>query len=117
MVKGYSRTQRISDLIQTTLASILQHKTEELGIGMVTVTGVDVSHDLSYAKIYVSVLEDSKVKQTISTLNAAAKEFRYELAQEVKLRVVPELKFIYDDSIVRGNHITSLINKALKDRE
>lgn len=117
MAKRFARTQRIGDLIQTTVAGILQQHSEELGIGMVTVTGVDVSHDLSFAKIYVSVLEDDKVTQVISKLNEASKYFRYELAHQIKLRVMPEIKFIYDDSIVRGSRISSLINDALKDKK
>lgn len=116
--KGYARSQRVSDLLQSTLATILQKEAEELGIGMVTVTGVEVSHDLSYAKVFVSVLDDSRVKEVIARLNEAAKELRYLLAQEVRsLRIVPDLKFHYDDSIVRGNRISSLINDVLKDKK
>jgi ribosome-binding factor A len=114
MPKGYSRIQRVSDLIQNELAVILQREAENLGFGLVTVTGVDVSHDMSYAKIFISVLEDEKAKQSIKILNDAAKFIRFELASAVKLRVTPQLKFIYDDSSVRGNKITSLINSALK---
>ena len=115
MTKGYKRTQRIADLIQTALAEILQREEKELRLGsMVTVTSVDVAHDLSFAKVYVSVLLDEKAKETITTLNQSAKYLRYSLAQAVLLRVTPELKFIYDDSAVRGSRISSLINDALK---
>lgn len=113
--KGYSRIQRIGDLIQTALAEILQREAEERNFGMVTVTSVSVAQDLSHAKVFVSILDDTKVKETIKTLNEAAKYIRYELAHAVKLRVTPELRFVYDDSIVRGNRISSLINDALKD--
>lgn len=114
MAKGFKREQRINDLIQTTLAEIIQRQATDLRFGMVTLTGVNVSHDLAYAKIFVSVLEDEKAAETLSALNKAAKFLRYELANAVELRVTPELKFIYDDSSVRGSRITSLINKALK---
>lgn len=114
MPKGYSRMQRIADLIQTAMADILQVQKEELCLGWVTVTSVKVSPDLSFAKIYVSVLEDEKVKESLEILNKAAKELRYQLAHAVDLRITPELKFIYDDSVVRGHHISSLINDALK---
>ncbi len=113
--KGNSRTQRVADLIQTIVAQILQQEAEELKIGMVTVTSVEVAHDLSHAKIFVSVLEDDRVKEILSKLNDASKYFRYALAQEAKLRIAPEIKFLYDDSIVRGNRISTLINDALKD--
>lgn len=115
MAKGYSRIQRIGDLVQTALAEILQRQAQDMHIGMVTVTGVSVSHDLSYAKVFISVLDDARVKETMKTLNESAKNLRYELAHSVKLRATPELKFVYDDSTVRGSRISSLINNALKD--
>lgn len=115
MPKRYSRKQRINDLIQTELASIIQKDAHELGIGMVTVTEVDVAHDLSHARVFVSVLEDDKIKETIAKLNSAVKSLRYQLAQAVKLRITPDLKFVYDDSTVRGNRISFLLSDALKD--
>jgi ribosome-binding factor A len=114
MAKGFKREQRINDLIQTTLADIIQRQAKDLIPGMVTLTGVNVSHDLSFAKVFVSVLEEDTATRTLAALNNAAKFLRYELANAVKLRVTPELKFIYDDSSVRGNRITSLLNNALK---
>lgn len=117
MKKNYSRMQRVSNLIQTTLAEILRRNSEDLQVGMVTVTSVKVSHDLSHAKIYVSILEDEKAADTILTLNNATKALRYELANAIDLRITPELKFFYDDSAVRGSRISSLINQVLKDNK
>lgn len=117
MPKGYSRIQRVADVIQTALAEILQREAAELDVGMVTVTGVDVSHDMSHAKVFVSVLDETTAKEAIKALNAAAKFIRYELAHAVTLRVTPELKFVYDDSTVRGSRISSLINDALKTKK
>lgn len=115
MAKTYKRSQRINDLIQTTLAQIIQRDAKDLRFGMITITGVEVSHDLALAKVFVSVLEEGKAKETLVALNNAAKYLRYELANAVELRVTPELKFIYDDSTVRGHRISSLINDSLKD--
>ncbi|HSW92781.1 MAG TPA: 30S ribosome-binding factor RbfA [Gammaproteobacteria bacterium] len=114
MAKGFKREQRINDLIQTTLAEIIQREATDLHLGMITLTGVNVSHDLASAKIFVSVLEEDNASRVLVALNNAAKFLRYELANAVELRVTPELKFIYDDSSVRGSRITSLINNALK---
>lgn len=114
--KGYSRIQRIGDLIQTALAEILQRGAEDRNFGMVTVTSVSVAQDLSHAKVFVSILDDSRIKETVDILNEDARYIRYELAHAVKLRVTPELRFVYDDSIVRGNRISSLINDALKNK-
>ncbi len=115
MTKRSTRTQRINDLIQTEIAAILQREASELNIGMVTVTGVDVAPDLSYARVFVSVLEDDRAKETITSLNNATKFIRYSLAQVVKLRITPNLKFVYDDSTLRGTRISSLIHNVLKD--
>lgn len=117
MVKGYKRSQRVADLLQTTLAEILQRNAKDLRFGIITVTSVDVAHDLSFAKVFVSVLEDEKAAETISVLNGAAKYLRYQLANAVELRITPELRFVYDDSAVRGSRIDSLINDALKDNK
>lgn len=112
--KGFKREQRINDLIQTTLAEIIQREAKDLRFGMVTLTGVSVTHDLAHAKVFVSVLEEGKATETLTALNNAAKYLRYSLANAIELRVTPELKFIYDDSTVRGSRISSLINNALK---
>lgn len=115
MAKGYKRSQRVADLIQTTLAGILQRDAKDLRFGIITVTSVEVAHDLSFAKVFVSVLEEDKAVATIAALNGAAKYLRYSLANAVELRIAPELRFVYDDSAVRGSRIDSLINDVLKD--
>lgn len=117
MTKRYKRIQRVDDVIQTALAEILQRNTLELNCSMITVIDVNVTPDLSHAKVYISVLDESKAKEAVSLLNENSKALRYELAHAVRLRATPELKFIYDDSIVRGNRISSLINRALKDNK
>jgi ribosome-binding factor A len=117
MAKNYSRTQRIADLIQTTLAEILQKQAKDLRFGFITVTGVTVSPNLAFAKVYVSVLAEEKAPEVVAALNKATKYLRYELANAVELRITPQLKFIYDDSVVRGSRISSLINAALKNHK
>lgn len=114
MTKGYKREQRFNDLIQSALADIIQKEAKDFRFGMITITGVSVSHDLAFAKVFVSVLEEDKATETLAALNNAAKYLRYSLANAVELRATPELKFIYDDSSVRGSRISSLINDALK---
>jgi ribosome-binding factor A len=114
--RGYDRTRRVADLLQKTLAQMLLQDMSDDRFRMVTVTGVTVSRDLSYAKIYVSMLFDDaeKIKQVVDALNRAAKSLRYQLAKEVELRIVPELKFIYDESTAHGFRISDLIDAAIK---
>jgi ribosome-binding factor A len=115
MKRGFERTQRVADLIQKSLAQMLLQDLDER-FHLVTVTGVQVTRDLAYAKVYVSVLleEEKQIKEIIKALNREAKSFRYDLAHTVDLRTVPELKFLYDESTARGFRISTLIDSALK---
>lgn len=116
MKRGFDRTARVADLIQKALAPIVQQEGDDQRFNLVTITGVTVSRDLSYAKIYVSVLRDeqSEIKSVIQALNRSAKAFRFSLAKAVKLRVMPELRFVFDESTVHGFHISNLIDAAVK---
>lgn len=116
MKRGYDRTRRVADLLQRTLAEMLLQNMSDDRFRMVTVTGVTISKDLSYAKIYVSMLFDDKeqIKQTVAALNRSAKGLRYELAKAVDLRIVPELRFHYDESTAHGFRISDLIDEAVK---
>jgi ribosome-binding factor A len=102
------RMQRISDLIRTTLSQILLRETEDKRFHGVTITRLVVSRDF---------MPDQDTQEMTKALNHAAKYLRYHLAQEIKLRVTPELRFYYDDSNVKGQRIADLLNKALKDEE
>lgn len=119
MKRGFERSQRVADLIQKTLALMLLEDMTDERFRLVTITGVTVSKDLSYAKVYVSILLDDKekIKQVVDALNRSAKAFRYQLAKAVKLRIAPELKFTYDEATAHGFHISSLIDSAIKKTE
>ena len=115
MAQG-NRMQRVAGLVQTTLADILLKETEDKRFHIVTITHVSLARDMSSAKVFVSIWDETKVKEIIDALNRAAKYLRYALAQsKIEMRVIPELKFVYDESTLRGNRISSLINDALKD--
>ncbi len=119
MKRGYERTQRVADLIQKALAPMLLEAAPDHQFSLVTITGVEMSRDLSYAKIYVSVLLDDseEIKKMVTALNRSAKSLRYRLAQSVSLRIAPELKFVYDESTARGFRISTLINQATKNEK
>jgi ribosome-binding factor A len=117
MVQG-NRMQRIAGLVQTTLADILLKESEDARFHMVTITSVSLARDMSSAKVFVSIWDEDKAKEIVIALNNAAKFLRYSLAKsKIEMRVIPELKFIYDDSTVRGNRISSLLNTVLKDKK
>jgi ribosome-binding factor A len=110
-----NRMEKVAGLVQTTLADILLKGSEDKRFHMVTITSVSLAKDMSSAKVFVSIWDEEKVKETIKALNNAAKYLRHALAQsKIEMRVIPALKFIYDDSTVRGNRIASLLHSALK---
>lgn len=116
MKRGFDRTRRIADEIQKHLATMLLRDMADERFTRVTIVSVNVTKDLAYAKIYVSVLfdEEDKIQDTVKALNKVAGSLRYNLAKAVNLRVVPELKFIYDSSTAHGFRINDLIDQAMK---
>jgi ribosome-binding factor A len=115
MAKEFSRTRRIAQQLQQELAMILQRDMKDPRIGFVTVNDVDVSRDLSYAKVYVTFFEEdlALVNEKIAALTAAAPYVRTLVAGRMKLRVMPELRFIYDSSLVEGMRMSNLVSQVI----
>ena len=114
MPKEFSRKLRIEELIQREIATLIQKEIKDPRIGMVTVSGVDISPDLKHAKIYVSLLGEEKDRDSsISALNHAARFLRHELARRLYLKVIPAIRFLYDESIARGARLSELIDTAV----
>lgn len=109
MPKNFSRTHRMSDLIHRTLARIIREEFKDPRVGMITVSEVEVSADLKYAKVYITVLEEAKIEETLKVLNQASGFFRSHLARLLKCRVTPKPEFVFDDSVIRGIRITSIL--------
>lgn len=115
MAKEFSRSRRVAEQIQRELADLITHEIDLPQAGlMVTVSGVDVSRDLSYAKVYITVMPTTdKLTEIIKMLNKAAGYLRHHLAQRVTMRHIPELSFFYDSSIEDGARMNALINAAI----
>ena len=117
MPKEYSRTQRVADYLQRELAILIQREVRDPRVGMVSITGVDVSRDLGHARVYYTVLgSDSSEDAAVSTvaLNKAAGFLRSQIARESTMRSVPQLKFYFDSSVGRGRELEDLIQRAAK---
>jgi ribosome-binding factor A len=112
MPKDFSRTDRIGDAIQKIVAGIIQRELKDPRLGMVTISEVKVSKDLAYAKIYVNVLPDEFGEESVKTLNKAAGFVRGLLAKQMKTRVVPQLQFVYDETTLKANKLSKLIDEA-----
>ena len=121
MAREYSRTQRVADYLQRELAALIQHELRDPRVGMVSITGVNVSRDLGHAKVYFTVLGcDSSEDASDSTaaLNKAAGFLRSELSRESTMRSVPQLRFYFDSSVGQGRHLEDLIKQAAEaDRQ
>ncbi|MCY1303304.1 30S ribosome-binding factor [compost metagenome] len=118
MAKDYSRTQRIGDQMQRELSELIRREVKDPRLGMVTITGVDVSRDLGHAKVHVTVMSadgSDSVAQSLKVLNDAAGFLRMHLTRAMKLRSVPQLHFHYDESVLRGAHLSALIERAVAE--
>lgn len=114
-MKEFSRVDRIADHIQRELAQMIQLEMRDPRIGMVTISDVRVSRDLSVAKIYVSMFEAEKVNTTIETLNKAKGFLRSLLSKKMTSRITPVLHFYYDDLLEKGNRIEKLLAESRVD--
>lgn len=107
----FKRTDRVAELIQRKLAQIIHKEIKDPRLkGFVTISAVKIAADLSHAKVYFTVFnEDKKLAEMI--LNAAASYLRTALARSITLRTVPQLHFIFDESIEYGQNLSRLIDK------
>ncbi|MCO7247932.1 30S ribosome-binding factor RbfA [Halomonas sp. Mc5H-6] len=115
-MREFKRTDRVADQLQKELAVLIQREVKDPRLGMVTVSGVTVSRDLGYADIYVTLLGEQdaeRIKENLQVLKRAAGFLRSQIAKRIKLRHVPELRFHFDESVVRGQQLSSLIDKAV----
>ncbi|MCP4957015.1 ribosome-binding factor A [Photobacterium aquimaris] len=119
MAKEFSRTQRVAQQLQKELAVILQREIKDPAIAMTTISSVDVSRDMNYAKIYVTFfpIGEQTAEGSLAALREMAPYIRSLLGKEIRLRVTPELNFIFDQSLTEGMRISNLVSKAVRDDE
>jgi len=110
----YPRSHRVADFIQRELSGLIRSELKDPRISpMLTIASVEVSRDLSVAKIYYSLFDPEERHETQDALGRAAGFLRRQLARQMSTRSVPQLRFFYDDSAERGARMSSLIAKAV----
>ena len=114
MKRSSGRPQKLGDLIQRELSELLQRELRDPRVGMITLTGVDVSPDFSHAKVFFTILDNQKLGEARAGLKRAAGFLRSQLAKRIKLYTTPELRFEYDESVERGDRLSRLINSVIK---
>lgn len=117
MPREFRRHQRVAAQIQRELAGILQFQVRDPRLGLVTVNAVDVSRDLSVAKVYYTVLnaDDDRAAENLSVLEQLAPVLRGELGKRIRMRHLPELRFVLDTSVERGMRIDELLQEDRRD--
>ena len=113
MPRDFKRSERVAGTIRRELAQLIQLEIKDPEIGFVGLSDVEVTRDLSHAKVFVTVFETEKAASSIKALNGAAGYLRKRLSQEMRIRSVPELHFLHDASVETGLQMDSLIKTAI----
>ena len=112
--KSYPRSRRVGQQLQRALSELIRRDVRDPRLGMVTLTDVRMSNDLSYAKVYYSVL-GGEPEHAQEILDSAADMLRGPVGRALGIRHSPELRFVHDELIERGSHLSALITKAVRE--
>lgn len=110
-----TRLRRVADQLQRELSELIRMEVKDPRVGMVTVTGVEVSSDFAHAKVYFTSLTDQNHEETRQGLQRAAGFLRGKLGPRLRIHNTPELHFEYDASIEEGVRLSKLIDEAVQD--
>ena len=111
------RIKRLNHAFMEEISMILMEEVRDEDLKFVTITGCDITNDLSYAKVYFTVLDKDKKEKVLEDINNAASFIRGKLSERIEIRHTTELKFIYDDSIEYGEKIEKIIDKLHKEKQ
>ncbi len=117
MPREFSRTVRVAQTIKRAIATLVSDWMRERQFGMGSVTAVDVSPDMTQSRVYVSVYGSEDKFATLAELNNHAGRFRHLLSKEVRLRNIPALKFVLDESIEHGAGMTQMLESLRSESQ
>lgn len=117
MPKEFSRTQRVAQQLQKELAMILQREIRDSRLGMATISDVEVSRDLSYAKVFVTFLcvGEQTPDSCLTALREHEVHIRMMLGKRIRLRLTPEIRFFYDNTLVDGMRMSNLVTEVVNN--
>ena len=113
MPREFLRSDRMAEQLRRELAEIIQDEIKDPRVGFLSFTEVRMSRDLSHAVVYCSVLDAEQLHESINVLNRAAGFIRKSIGRRIQARIVPTLKFVADESIIRGAEMDELISEAI----
>ncbi|AAZ26786.1 MULTISPECIES: 30S ribosome-binding factor RbfA [Colwellia] len=115
MAREYARTDRVGQQIQKEIATILMREIKDPRLSMTTVSAVEVTRDLAYAKIFVTFFNDNQdeIKASLEVLAEAEGYIRSLLGKRLRARIMPHLRFVYDSSMSEGVRMSALVDQAV----
>ena len=115
MAREYARTDRVGQQIQKEIAVILMREIKDPRLSMTTVSAVEVTRDLAYAKIFVTFFNDNadEIKASLEVLAEAEGYIRSLLGKRLRARIMPHLRFVYDSSMSEGVRMSALVDQAV----
>ena len=112
--KTIPRTRRIGEQLRRELAELIRAELRDPRLALISMTSIEVSRDLAYARIYVTLMGDpAERNERVAELNRAAPLLRRELGRRMRLRVIPKLEFRYDEIVEQGARLSALIDAAV----
>lgn len=112
MQKIHHRKDRVQEELKREIASILQKDVKDPRVGFITITDVELSDDLSFAKVFYSTLNDEKLEELQNGLDKATGYIRSEIGKRIRLRIIPEISWRYDASLKRGARIMEILGEV-----
>lgn len=120
-MKKTRRTSRVGENVRDALAAVLRHDVTDVQVGWSSISEVEVSPDLHYARVYMTGLKEDETKQTVEALRKVAGKVRHHLGKRIQLRYIPELDFRYDETAMKALRVETLLREVLppasKDEE
>jgi ribosome-binding factor A len=113
MPREFLRSDRVAGQLRRELARLIQQEVKDPAVGFISVSDVEVSRDLSHARVYVTVFDSEEAPACIKALNRAGGFLRNRLGKILRMRLIPELSFLHDASVETGRHVGDLIDKAV----
>nr|MBL8412595.1 30S ribosome-binding factor RbfA [Dechloromonas sp.] len=110
--KGFQRSDRVAEQVRRDLADLIRSELKDPRVGMVSLTAVELTPDYAHAKVFFATLNDEHLEEVEQGLKRAAGFLRRELGRRIHIHTLPELHFVYDNSIERGASMSALIERA-----
>ena len=113
MPREFTRSERVSGLLRRELAQLIQTEIKDPEVGFIGVSDVEVTRDLSLARVFITVFDTDQAAASVKALNRAAGFLRRRLGQDLRMRQIPELRFLHDASVETGQRVDALIEQAI----